>query len=481
MPSHLEAALSYAKERKWPVFPIQIGGKRPLIFKGDGYKEATTDENTIRGWWQKWPRANIGIPCGESTFCVVDVDTKGGGIDSHNALCEKHGAFPATLVQITGNGGLHYCFRHDERIGNTASRIGPGIDTRGNGKGYIVVAPSTLGPGKDYSWDNPGAPIADVPDWVIDLLKPPEVKPSPPATTTPSTTHVAVDQGIEERARAYLRECEPAVQGAGGHSRLLWACTAMVHGYELSDADALRLLAEEYNPRCSPPWDLAKRSDLKEFSRKIQEGRREKRKPRGWLLVEMNLADEALLAHAREQADALIESAFPAAAEPIPFNRREADGLKDLPKSVLFPPGILGDLVGFINSTARSPQPLLALATGYAFCGALFGRKVRNEWDLRTNIYCLGVAESGAGKDHSRQVVKRLCTAAGVNEQLLGGEEVTSDSAIAACLERSKSVLVLWDEIGHMLASIMDRGASGHRRGIVPYLMRLTGSASGVF
>lgn len=56
------------------------------------------------------------------------------------------------------------------------------------------------------------------------------------------------------RARAYLAKCEPAIQGANGSRATFVVAAKLVHGFELSQEQAFDLLAEEYNPRCSPPW-----------------------------------------------------------------------------------------------------------------------------------------------------------------------------------------------------------------------------------
>ncbi len=52
-------------------------GKHPLTKQG--FKEASRDEAQIRGWWSKWPAANIGIPTGAvAGFDVLDMDTELG-------------------------------------------------------------------------------------------------------------------------------------------------------------------------------------------------------------------------------------------------------------------------------------------------------------------------------------------------------------------------------------------------------------------
>ena len=100
----LDAALAYAK-RGWAVIPLR--GKLPAISKADGGRgvhDATTDCDTIREWWTKDPDANVGIACGQaSSIWVLDID----GDDGEESLAElvaDHGALPATVEQLTGNG-----------------------------------------------------------------------------------------------------------------------------------------------------------------------------------------------------------------------------------------------------------------------------------------------------------------------------------------------------------------------------------------
>jgi hypothetical protein len=56
------------------------------------------------------------------------------------------------------------------------------------------------------------------------------------------------------RATAYVRQCDPAISGQGGHAQTFKVACKLVKGFALSREDALRLLRDEYNPRCVPPW-----------------------------------------------------------------------------------------------------------------------------------------------------------------------------------------------------------------------------------
>jgi P4 family phage/plasmid primase-like protien len=164
----------------WPVFPLGVRSKLPMIPKdqgGNGCLDATLDETKVREWWGRWPKANIGIATGHRFF-VFDVDPLNGGADSLEGLLHLHNApLPDTIQQVTGKEGTHYLFRlaADFRVANTESYIGQGLDTRGF-HGYIVAAPS-IHPdtGRAYFWD--GAveieqqQIAVAPGWMLDKLR----------------------------------------------------------------------------------------------------------------------------------------------------------------------------------------------------------------------------------------------------------------------------------------------------------------------
>lgn len=176
-------ALNYAKTLGWAVHPVNVE-KKPTT--KNGRNDATTDEPTIRQFFKNG--AQIGVATGsESGLFVLDVDLdKERGINGYETLEYLegiHGPLPLTPRQRTGRGGMQYLFKYQEGLKNSTSKIGAGIDTRGQG-GYIVVAPSrnTNGP---YTWvvSPRDTPLADVPQWLIDALKeaekPPETHSAP--------------------------------------------------------------------------------------------------------------------------------------------------------------------------------------------------------------------------------------------------------------------------------------------------------------
>lgn len=82
------------------------------------------------------------------------------------------------------------------------------------------------------------------------------------------------------RARAYLRKIPGAVSGQSGHTATFNATAHVMIGFDLSADDALRLIQDEYNPRCSPEWSE------RELEHKIHSVAAQCKRERGYLLNE---------------------------------------------------------------------------------------------------------------------------------------------------------------------------------------------------
>jgi hypothetical protein len=175
----IKAALGLAR-RGFPVHPCRANSKLPLL--NDWPARATTDPTTIKAWWHRWPRANIGVATGgEQRLLVIDVDPDKGGSVAMVADQDTPYGIPATVAATTPRGGLHLWLRvPDGRPlpGNTAGKLGPGIDTR-CARGFVLVPPSTVvwrAPDGHrhygrYRWSPDGADqIAEAPDHLLDRL-----------------------------------------------------------------------------------------------------------------------------------------------------------------------------------------------------------------------------------------------------------------------------------------------------------------------
>jgi hypothetical protein len=188
-------ALAIAK-RGLEVFPCQPRSKEPAT--AHGVKNATTDRAMICSWWNTNPDFNIAVACGvRSGVFVLDVD------DAENVLAEleaKHGALPPSVEAITAK-GRHIFFKHPgpaHRIPNHVSKLGPGLDTRGD-DGYVLVAPSIHPSGTPYAWSVDSTDtFAPAPQWLLELISEPA---SSFRTTPPEEWRALVHDGVAEGRR----------------------------------------------------------------------------------------------------------------------------------------------------------------------------------------------------------------------------------------------------------------------------------------
>jgi len=225
----LDTALAYA-EGGWPVFPLRPGTKRPAAPNHtaatcdgsdrrcvDGHAgwepRATTDPERIAAAWRHRPYG-IAIATGPAGLLVVDLDpakdNQPSGAETLADIERQHGRrLPATWTVATPRGGRHLYYRRplSARLGNTAGRLGPGIDTRAVG-GYVVAPPTiTKGPDGGEYWLVDDHPPAVLPHWFSELLVVPP-RPLRPADHSDGVRSPSIPRS--DRVRRYV---ERAVAG----------------------------------------------------------------------------------------------------------------------------------------------------------------------------------------------------------------------------------------------------------------------------
>lgn len=146
----LRAALLYAR-KGIRVLPLEPEGKAPIgSFVPNGLHDATTEIDTIRSWWKREPRANIGVMAPEGAV-IVDIDPRAGGVETIKTLV--NGNKLGSLVAKTGGAdkGQHIWLKDAPQ--HLPGKLGAGVDLKAGGKGY-VVAPPSIHPdtGRAYAW-----------------------------------------------------------------------------------------------------------------------------------------------------------------------------------------------------------------------------------------------------------------------------------------------------------------------------------------
>lgn len=236
----LEHALDMA-DRGFLVFPLK--GKEPLVKKWQN--RATTDEPTIRGWFARWPDANYGVATGNG-LVVLDLDLKNGHDGAREVDRIRDGA--AAFEVETPSGGRHEYWLAATPLRNRVGVL-PGVDVRADGG--FVVGPGSVLDGKPYRLVAGSRP-RPAPDWLVELAgRRIERKES----AVPDTREWDDNPAALATARRWLELDAPvAVEGAGGdHTTFIVA--AKLREYGLTKTTALSLLLEDWNERCSPPWD----------------------------------------------------------------------------------------------------------------------------------------------------------------------------------------------------------------------------------
>lgn len=212
---------------RMPVFPV-LANKHPAC--PHGFKDAATDPDEVRHLWRRWPGPLIGCPTGErSGFDVLDLDPRHGA----GAWWDRHAArVPETRIYETRSKGWHLLFRHQDGIRNSAGKLGPGVDVRGEG-GYVIL------------WHAAGFPtvsdadIADWPEWLIDAMTHRRVHQVGPAKTLIAETKLI--QRVIENA---IYRVETATPGNRHYQLRAAACTigGVLDAARLSASDVVSVL-----------------------------------------------------------------------------------------------------------------------------------------------------------------------------------------------------------------------------------------------
>lgn len=226
--------------------------------------------------------ANAGLRCGPQPngewLVAFDCDQP----DKARAALLELGINPkATYCQSTPSGGFHAIYSVDpkwgDRFKNKVKPAGLGFDLR-VANGQVVLAGSRT-PKGPYVATAPEKPLAfaRLDDFAVEKL----------LAVVAATKNLSLDEACAEAMElsgdvqlsdAYVRPAalhaarlSPAVEGSAGHGATLWAFTVMIRGYLLDPQTASKVLEENWNPRCVPPWDLSSAEDEKQWWRKADE------------------------------------------------------------------------------------------------------------------------------------------------------------------------------------------------------------------
>lgn len=395
---------------------------------------------------------NIGIITGFiSGILVVDID---------GVYPEDWPAMPETWTVKTRN-GHHYYFNlpDDFDVPNSASKLADKVDIRANG-GYVVAVPSRHPDGGFYEWVEGLSPaeteLADIPDFIIKLLKSHESKVVPirPAQDTASHSEPYIQKAIDNE----LGLVQSAGEGTRNDqlNRSAFALAQFIpHGLSESKISDL-LESAALNAGLSPG------ETKKTIASGITSG---KTNPRD-----------------------IPPSNFPPPVEEPPEivkNILRRQGKKNeqseiSPHLITDAPNMIGEMTKWILDTSMYPLPVLALAASIPAIGNVMAHRIKTETNLRTNFFTVGIAESGGGKDWARKCIARLCGSTSMIDTLLGDPQ--SATAVINAVNRSDGQgLMRIDEIGQFLNSIKGGNSASHNRMITTNFIHMYNYAGEMF
>ena len=175
------------------VFPCKARAKEPAT--PHGFKDATVDPEQIARWRHAEPSRNVAAATGAvSGVFVIDVDGP-----TAEAELRKLGDLPETATVFTAR-GAHRWFEYPDAtcIRNSASKLAPGVDVRGEG-GFVLVPPSIHPSGRRYRWGESGTTIAAAPSWLTEKVSAPASGVA--AATSPGEWADLIAAGVPEGSR----------------------------------------------------------------------------------------------------------------------------------------------------------------------------------------------------------------------------------------------------------------------------------------
>ena len=473
--SALDAALSYSVIG-WPIFPCGPD-KKPLV--KDWPHVATTDRDTIIAWWRKWPTAQVSVDCDRAGLAVVDLDLSDekDGISALAAFLgtEPHGC---QLIATTPRGGRHLVYARPigSMIRNGVDVLGEktGVDVRASG-GYIVL-PSPVSPGREwrvgdpYDVDELGKPcdLVEPPDVMMQIMRPRSAAENAVGREPLPQAKV---QLLDEAQVAEIRDALGAISNTPRDS---WIRVAMALRSTGAGSQAFDLWVEWARKRPDggegdhPKFDMSvhrkqwaslrerfadgSEITLASLFRLAQEG--------GWIPATRFCDQAAGASHSDTMAQLGVDK----------FPLRLLDEC----------PGLIGSIGQWLLAASLRRQPALCLGSAIATVGAILGRRVELG-SLRTNVYCLGIAETGAGKDIGIRGPMELLALAGL-QRLVGPSIWKSDAGLRQALVREPSHVCLIDEFTQFLR--VSAGGPGqippHIAGIKTHLLEFYSAASSI-
>lgn len=451
----IDHALRYAGYG-WQVIPVM--GKRPV--GTDWPSRATSDPTKIPELFS-CQRDGVGVLLGKRSN-LIDFDC-----DSPVAEAMIEGLFEGVDIETPcyqSTRGKHYLFRWTDNLPQGSIKIVvDGLEIRlGNGS---LGCQSVFPPSGGRAWiiDPADCPVAEIPQIVVDrineryaeLKKPRPIHKQPYDSGRINEGFLNVPKWLKKHGREIIGKSE----GSDGVTRWHIECPNIaLHTTDNSWRDcAVTQSASGVLGGCC-------------FHTSCGMG--------NWEALKTAVGElEYLDYHEPEDFSAVdisgIVNATPLSEIPTQPEPINPDAMGDIFYAI---PGLIGDMIAYHREYAPRPRPELSLVACIALMGVITGRKIQTKSGMRTNIYCIGLAPSGSGKEKPRNNNVLAMAQAGLS-RYLGSESPASDAALISELADQPSLLLQIDEIHRYFATLRSEGnQSAHLKNIQKVILELTGA-----
>lgn len=458
----------------FPILPIQPGSKKPGVFRRGawrdypdwsrhGRRETTDHEVDV---WGNWPDAGIGIATGRVIGIDIDVLSDPQLAKRIEDLArEMLGDTPALRIGRSPKRLLVY--RADRPF--KGFKRSP-IDVLGLGQQFVAygVHPET---GQPYDW-----PLESLAEIALDDL------PRITEAQARAFADAAIARVPPELRPARLSQVRGSDANAGalGEPRgTLEAITEALHYIANPDLDYdswVRIGLAIKGALGEPGWPLFETwserapKNVPATTEQVWRGLKPARigagtlyklaLEAGWEPAPSLQLNGALATNGAHPAKAMLQALkTPAPSASVQVSPASPPKAPPMPAGWNQVGGVIAEMMDLMEHSAKRPQPVLALGASLVAVGALMGRKYRTTSNARSNLYVVGIAESGAGKNHSRMVINEIFSRAGL-QRYLGGNKIASGAGLLNGILRQPAILFQLDEFGMFLSAAVDRKRS---------------------
>ena len=508
-----------------PHAPHKAAGKMPGHFIGgrwsglenwQGFRDRKPTREDLGLWCGLMPGANIGIVCGSDAgeglvVLAVDVDTDDG--DEFDSIIR---ALPQTRMEKRGHKGTTRFYRAAPTLRSLSYNVAGGrriVDLLSGNQTRQTVAPPSLHPkGMRYRWTLGPVPASSLSEFTAADLEKLEDTLKHLGWAGRDSEQIAarevaiarIDSGesnffdeVKTSALANLASWVPALdlyklRKARGGFECVATWRASSSGQPLEHRK--RNLSIQRNgikdfgeDKTYTPIDLV--ISAKGWS--VEESA-------NWLAERLGLVEgvdvSGLVAQSERSASIASEPAPQTgeSGEPVRFpwmdeehgNTTTAQSLSslaaigddDLPDDLTRVPGLLGDITDWICDSSRRPLRALALGAALVTLGTAAGRRYGSPTRSGTHLYIVGLARTGAGKDHPAACVSTLLQHADL-QRLIGPGDINSWTSLLWAVAGNPAAVSVLDELGAFLKRANGVKAQGYEQGVSRYLRTLWGKS----